>query len=311
MPRTPQPDTEDEPGAAHVAALLGGRCSTLRVVTDGYTPGHKRIVMDALGRQFFVKHASAGSWVAEAYATEAAAHTWLPASATGGLLVGSIVDADGTTLVFHAVEEPEPAADGWTSPDQVLRVLQALKRIYRDLDEAAPTELSSEVPTFWAAQTFWRDCASGKVRPPRQVGGQLLAALAEAEDGALRALGNPVFAREVSHHDVRRDNILISARGVFLIDWNWANRSSRVIDAVCLGIDVAISGVDPELVLTPEGPFAAYDDETVNAVLAATAGYFTSASRVTTDTPHALTSLRKSSAAAGIAWFARRQGLAG
>lgn len=295
-----------EPGSAHLSALLGGQSiSAVCAVTGGFTPGHKRIVVDEEGRSLFVKFAPAGSWMASAYAKESAAHEWLPQSASGGLLVTSAADAEGTTLVFHAVQEPDPGQNGWTSPEQFQRALRAMNTVFGDLDDSAPDDLPSEVD-FWTEQTFWRDCDAGIVRPPTGVNKGLLSALARSERNLLPAMTNAAYAHEVSHHDLRRDNILIAEHGVFVIDWNWVNRSSRVGDAVGLGIDAAVSGLDPELALSQDGPFGQYDEETVNAALAGLTGYYASSARVTAGVPRALTSLRRASAAAGIAWLERR-----
>lgn len=296
-----------EPGAEHLAALLGGEVpTTVRVVTDGFTPGRKRVVSTSDGRSLFVKFAPATSWVAAAYATAAAAHDWLPESATGGLLVGRRVDASGTTLVFRAIDEPDPGRNGWTSAGQLRMVLRALTDVFRDIDDAAPPGLGSEIPTFWAERTFWRACEAGTLRPPAGLRANLRASLARSERHLMPALTDSRYADEVAHHDLRRDNILIGTGGVFVVDWNWANRSPRVGDAVCLGIDAAVHGIDPELVLSSDGPFCHYDDETVNAALAGAAGYFAEAARVSAGAPRALTALRRASARAAVAWFANR-----
>ena len=54
-----------------------------------------------------------------------------------------------------------------------------------------------------------------------------------------------------------------------VIDWAFVTRTPRIVDAVSFGVGLAVSGLDPQFALDGSGPFRCYDDQDVNAVLAA------------------------------------------
>ena len=263
-----------------------GEVVRVSAATAGFTPGVKYLAETRDGGFYFIKSAPADTWMGRDYEVEANAHRWLPATASGSLLLAHLTVGGYQTLIFRGVRDRSPGARIWADEREVADALRGLRRTYCGLDEAAPLDLPSSVTTFWPGLTFWRDCASGSTTAPDGISGEAGSALADMEGHAVAMLSRSGWSSEVSHEDLRRDQFLIEEDGTAtVIDWSFVTRTPRIVDAVTLGVSVGVAGLDAEMVLNPAGPFEAYDADDINVVLAALAGYFFRAARVTEGKP--------------------------
>jgi hypothetical protein len=275
----------------------------------GFTPGVKYLAETADGGFYFVKSAPADTWVAHDYEVEALAHRWLPATATRSLLIAHLTVGDHQTLVFRGLRDRNPGASVWADETEVADALRGLVRTYIGIDEAAPADLPSSVTSFWPGLTFWRDCANDLATSPDDVPATTVALFADLEGSAVEVLSRPEWVTEVSHEDLRRDQFLIEPDGTAtVIDWSFVTRTPRIVDAVSLGVGVRLAGLDAEMVIGPDGPFAGYDAHDVNAVLATLAGYFFRAARQTDGKPERLCAAQLAQGLACTQWLAQRLG---
>lgn len=284
-----------------------GEAVRVTAAQAGFTPGVKYLAETADGGFYFVKSAPSGTWVAHDYEVEARAHRWLPATATRSLLIAHLTVGDHQTLVFRGVRDRNPGASVWADETEVADALRGLVRTYAGIDEAAPADLPSSVTNFWPGLTFWRDCASGLAAAPDEFPATTVARFADLEERAVEVLSRPEWATEVSHEDLRRDQFLIEADGTAtVIDWSFVTRTPRIVDAVSVGVGVRLAGLDAEMVLDPAGPFARYDANDINAILATLAGYFFRAARETDGKPERLCAAQLARGLACAEWLAQR-----
>ncbi|HEX6873189.1 MAG TPA: phosphotransferase, partial [Micromonosporaceae bacterium] len=112
------------------------------------------------------------------------------------------------------------------------------------------------------------------------------------------------------HCDVRADNILLTERGVFLVDWPHAVAGPAWIDLLLMMPSAMMQGIDDaERVWRDYPPARRADPDAVNAVLAAVAGFFVSSSLQ--PAPLNLPNLRAFQAAQGrtaLTWLRERLG---
>ena len=78
------------------------------------------------------------------------------------------------------------------------------------------------------------------------------------------------------HTDPRADNLLLSDRGVVVVDWPWACTGNPLLDIVGFAPSVAMQGgPDPSTLLRMTAVGRAADPAAVRALACALAGYFT------------------------------------
>ena len=275
----------------------------------GFTPGIKFLTETADGGFYFIKSAPSETWMANAYKREAEAHGWLPESATRSLLLFHLAVGAHQTLVFRGVRDRRPGASVWADDAEVECALRGLERTYTDIDAAAPSDLATSVSTFWPSRTFWRDCAAGSASAPDEVPEAYVRLFAGMEGRVVAVLSRSIWAQEVSHEDLRRDQFLIETDGTAtVIDWSFVTRTPRIVDAVSLGVGVCAAGLNPEAVFSRQGPFSGYVSDDINAVLSALAGYFFQAARETEGKPPRLCEAQLIQGRACLAWLRTRVG---
>lgn len=275
----------------------------------GFTPGVKYLAESADGGLFFIKSAPAGTWMARDYEAEASAHGWLPATASRSLLLAHLTVGGAVTLVFRGVRDRNPGAGTWADDREVADALRGLVRTYAGLDAAAPADLPRSISSFWPGLTYWRECARGSATAPPGLSAATVALWARHESRAVGVLSRPEWAAEVSHEDLRRDQFLLEDDGTAtVIDWSFVTRTPRIVDGVSLGVGLAVAGLDPELALQQSGPYASYEQEDIVAILAALAGYFFRAARVTEGKPERLCAAQLAQGQACVEWLRLRLG---
>ena len=309
----PMTDSGERPDLALGETVLDaitaciGEVVSATTAAAGFTPGIKYLATTIDGGLYFVKSAPSHSWVARDYELEARAHNWLPASASGSLLLAHLTVGDHQTLIFRGLRDRNPGATVWADETEVTDALCGLVRTYTGIDVAAPDDLPSSVTTFWPGLTFWRDCANGRSHAPTELSAAAVAAFARLEERAMAVLSRTKWAAEVSHEDLRRDQFLIEEDGTAtVVDWSFVTRTPRIVDAVSLGVGVAVAGFDAEMVFNSSGPFTDYDAQDINSILAALAGYFLRAALVTEGKPDRLCAAQFTQGKACVEWLAGR-----
>ena len=119
-----------------------------------------------------------------------------------------------------------------------------------------------------------------------------------------------VVGETLLHLDIREDNVLLTDKRVYFVDWPHAQVGPPWIDAICFAPSVEMQGgpkPDQVLAAWPGGIRA--DPDEVNAVVASVAGFFTH--RALLPPAPGLPGLREFQAAQGEVarrWLARRTG---
>ena len=272
---------QDLPGAIRSWArdVLGAPVTAAVSQAEGFSPGAASRLTLSDGRRAFIKAVSsaANPHSPDLHRREAAVTAALPAAAGAPRLLGSYDDGDWVALLLTDVDGRHPAQP-WQLPD-LGRVISALDRLHDELTPA-PAGLrpvsEQDPPTF----TGWRQLAGagGSAVTAGGPGGlddwsaRNLAGLADLESRwAAAAEGDTLL-----HFDVRADNVLLTAGGVVFVDWPWACAGAPWVDLVLFAPSVAMQGgPQPEWVLASSRAGAAADAESVAAVVAAVAGFFT------------------------------------
>ena len=229
----------------------------------------------------------------------------LPAGLAAPKLRWSFDDGDWVVLAFEFVPGRLPELP-WRSED-LDRVLRALVQLSDALTPSPfATETAEEV--FGDALRQWKELPShpeelARIAPPWQRRLDELVAL-EAQWAEV-SRGDSLL-----HLDVRADNLLLTADHVYFTDWPWAATGARWFDLLAFLPSVSMQGgPDPESVWRAHPWSQGVDDEAVDIVVAAFAGFLTRNALL--PSPPGLPTLRAFQAGQGVvarAWLAQRRG---
>lgn len=299
-----------EPVREAIESIAGGKVVESIGQTGGFSPGlAARLRLDNGGWAF----AKAANTAREPMApllnrAEIKVVERLPSTVPAPAFLGSYDDGDWVALVFEDIDGHQPTLP-WL-PDELDRVLAGLAELAETLTPA-PIELDQVIgnpvmPVF----DGWRDVSNN---PPKLdllrsdwpwAAGHLDTLLElEAEFPAV-AGGNTLL-----HCDLRADNILLIDDRVLFVDWAGACVGAAHIDLLFMLPSMAMHGVDAEAVVTKHPVTRELPDRTIDASLAAVAGYFVA--RSTLPPPTNLPTIRDFQRAQGIAvvdWLAARLG---
>jgi aminoglycoside phosphotransferase (APT) family kinase protein len=281
----------------------------------GFSPGAAARLRTADGRRAFVKAIgpAPNPDSPALHRREARIAAALPPTVAAPPLLWSYDEGEigWVALLFADIDGREPAQP-WRA-DELDRVLVALDALGAAL---TPSPLPVDVAGT-ASEAFARHVRGWELLRDQQPAA--LAALdpwAAAHLDALIALEqrSPAAAAgdTLLHFDLRADNILLTDKQVWVVDWPHARNGAAWVDAVLLAPSVAMQGgPSPEQLLARRAAAGA-DADAVTAVVAALAGYFTQ--RGLQPPPPGLPTLRAFQAAQGAvarAWLARRLASAG
>lgn len=286
---------------------LGARVVEAQNQVGGFSPGlAARCALDD-GRRCFVKAVSPAQnpQACRIHRREAEVAAQLPGDLPVPRLLEVVDDGRWVVLAFEEVAGEQPA-EPWTH-DQLDVVLPALARF---AERATPTPapgLQTVEARYRAAFQGWRDLAGGAV-DASSYGREVVAAidrLADLEAGwALAASGDTLL-----HTDLRADNMLITPDGeVVLVDWPWACTGAAFVDLVLLLPSVGLAGgPPPDVVIERHHLFDDVDDDALDSVLAALAGFFV---RQSLDPPPpglpTLRGFQRAQAEIALGWLRRR-----
>jgi hypothetical protein len=245
-----------------------------RTQRGGFSPGVAARLELADGRRVFLKAVSAevNPDSPGLYRREARVAAALPAKAPAPALLWMDEEGPWVALAFEEVDGRPPRLP-WRRAE-LTRVLDALHRSSRDLTPS-PLALPSFARAHQALFGHWdaRGRAVGASGPAPfgpWVRGRARD-LARLEPGWRRASAG----RSLLHCDLREDNVLLTSRRVFFVDWPWACQGAPWIDLLLFLPSVAMQGGPPPWELFDPHPLAEEASPAkVDALLVALAGFF-------------------------------------
>ncbi|MEV0650886.1 phosphotransferase [Phytomonospora sp. NPDC050363] len=313
----PYDKTAERPGAeslpaevrAAVERELGGPIVSAPPAGGGFTGGFAAVVTAADGRSLFVKAAGPDKpHVASSYRREAEINVALPAGLPAPKMLFAESAGDWIVLGFEPVTGRAPTlpmapADldvmlaAWAdAAERLAPVPQALRAAgIRTLAEDAGDQFHN----------FTR-AAAGEAPLHRAVSPRHLGELAELELGVYPA----VAADAVTHGDLRPDNMILTASGAMICDWNWPSIAAPWFDTVFLLITAHGDGHDADRLFFAHPTAVGVTGEQLDSVLAAAAGYYLDRAQQN-PIPGVSSYLRRHQAWCGeaaLAWLAARRG---
>lgn len=280
--------------------ILGSPVVQAHSQPGGFSPGSADRVQTASGRRAFVKACSAelNEFSVVLHRREAKVTAAMPPVAPAPRLLGSYDDADWTVLVLDDVPGDHPMVP-WDSEqlDAVLTCLQQLTDL--PLPKVDLPDASADLAEDFAG---WQRL---RLDPPQRVDTWIRENINLLESLAARG-AEAMRGEALQHRDIRADNILLTAEGPVLVDWPWAARGAPWFDALCLLINVNLTGGHDVDTLASTHLNSA-SAEQINAVLSGLTAYFFDASR--RPPPPGLPSIRgfqRKQGKATLDWLRRR-----
>lgn len=243
---------------------------------EGFSPGVAARLRLTDGRRLFLKAVSAqvNSGAKEIYRMEEKIARRLPPEVPAPKFLWSVEHGPWIALAFEEVEGENPRLP-WRHQD-LDRVLRAL-----DLLAAKLTPAPFRAPTFAASHREgfrnWRTL-SPEGEPSRQElrwfgpwVRENIRELSKAESRWERASRG----RTLLHVDVRADNLLLTDREVYFVDWPWATVGARWLDLLFFLPSVAMQGGPAPWEVFDTHPLArGVPARDLDAVLAGVLGFF-------------------------------------
>lgn len=264
---------------AGIEGLLGAPVIDASNEPGGFSPGLAARVALADGRRMFVKavNSDRNEHSVQMFATEARILAGLRAVELRAPvavpeLLGTFEEDGWIALAITEVDGHQPAIP-WRPAelDLVVRAVGVLGECLtpNPLPIVVPTIATSCVDIF----AGWRGLAGGSI-DARGVPDWAVAnldRLAELESGwSTAATGDTLL-----HLDLRADNLLVAGDRVFVVDWPHACTGAAWVDLLAMLPSVIMQGGDPAGCWRRYPAARDVDDDQMNAVLAALAGYFT------------------------------------
>jgi hypothetical protein len=290
-----------------VDELLGAPVVEAQSQLGGFSPGVAARVTSARGDRVFVKAVSSeqNPESPSLHRREAKIAAALPRSAPVPELLWTFDDGDWIVLGFEDLDGATPALP-W-NPGELDRVLAAVSELAVAM---TPSPIAVEPASKFTAEMFtgWRSLE-------RDGGGesQMDAAWMEHLDELVDlevVAADATNGDALLHLDLRADNIILTADGVYFVDWPWAAVGAAWIDlAAMLPSIVMQGGPDAESIWRRHPVAHGVEHDDVDAFIAGLAGFFTHAS-LQPPAP-GLPTLRPFQAAqarTAYAWLAQRRG---
>lgn len=249
--------------------LLGGRVIHARSCPGGFSPGLASRVTLVDGRRAFVKAVDADAWPADAghHRAEAVVAAALPATVPVPRFLGASDDGHWAALAFEDIDGTEPARP-WRLTD-LRRVLAAVVQLSGEVTPS-PIALPRDHPRLggWAELARDRACLA-ELRHQSAWAADNIERLNHLEERGLAAAQGPSLV----HFDLYPHNTLLTAERVLFVDWPHARLGAPVVDLVTVLSSAAADGIDPDSILGDRAVTPELDPETIDAVLAAHAGF--------------------------------------
>ncbi len=287
---------------AAIEERIGSRVVEAVTQPGGFSPGLAARLRTTDGRRVFVKAVSeAGNPDSpDIHRREARVVAALPAEAPVPRLLWSHDEGGWVVLCFEDIDGRLPAQP-WM-PEELSEVVAAMQQLSSLL---APSPLPLEPASPWFARNIcgWRELLE---TPDPQFDGwstRNLQQLADLEATAPEWIEGDTLL----HNDIRADNILLSDRGVYFVDWPWARTGAAFVDWVLFAPSVTMQGGPGPEELLRRFDVGSVSATAITAVVATLAGFFLAASR--RPPPQGLPTLRAFQAAQGeiaVEWLRER-----
>ena len=178
-------------------------------------------------------------------------------------------DTEWIVLVFDDVTGRPPLRP-WRL-EEAERVLERVAEMSSDLTPApsGSTPWVTFAEEFAASPEEWTAVIAEGLVPEPALAGAVLAAAAP-----VLCVGDTLC-----HADLRDDNVILDATGVWVCDWNYPIVGPRWMDTVCLMMAMSGDGLDTETLLDGSPLVTPDDREAIDSFLAVLVGYFAVASR--------------------------------
>jgi aminoglycoside phosphotransferase (APT) family kinase protein len=257
------------PVRAEIEQLIGGTVIAAQNCPGGFSPGFASRLTLADGRRVFVKAMDADCRPEEAttHRTEAVIAAALPATVPAPRFLGTFDNDHWVALAFEDIDGTEPPQP-W-NPTDLGRVVTAVGQLARAVTPS-PVALPHTHPRLGG----WDDLARDPSRLTRlpdhsRWAADNIARLVRLEEKGLAAAQGPSLV----HFDLYPHNILLTSRGVLFVDWPHARLGAPVVDLVIVLSSAAADRINPEPILRDHAETADIEPATIDAVLAAHAGF--------------------------------------
>ncbi|WP_203711689.1 phosphotransferase [Asanoa siamensis] len=297
---------------AAIEARLGSPVVRADGAGAGFTSGFAALLTTAAGDRVFVKAARSADQrhLCDWYAHEALVTAALPAQVRAPRPLWTLATPDWFVLCAEAVEGRTPSLP-W-APDELTATLDTWATAAAALADPPQALRDLKLPALapMLAEEFggWRWMASGKVPTPPSAapGRDHLADLVGLEEAA-PAL---VVTRELTHCDLRLDNVIIDPAGqAWLCDWNWLCHGPAWFDTAILLITAYAGGLDADKLWATHPTAADAPEGALDATLAAMSGYYlTRGAAPPNDAAPAVRAHQTWHGEVALAWLSDRQG---
>lgn len=295
-----------------VERWLGGAVVSAATQPTGFTPGVAARLTGDGGRRVFVKGAGPEPNPATPamHRREASIVSALPSDAPVPRLLWSYDEGENgwIVLVFEDVEGRHPAQPWGT--DELHRVVAAMEDLATLLTPSPLPAASVGTAGYLFEARGWRELRDERPSrfdcldewPRRHL--ETLIEIEETVEGAM--MGDTLL-----HNDIRADNILLTPRHVWFVDWPHASVGPPWLDVVAFAPSVTVQGgPPPEEVISAHSATRTADGDAITAAVVALAGFFTH--RAAQPPPPGLPTVRAFQDAQGVIarkWVAQRTGL--
>ncbi|MEN3309517.1 MAG: hypothetical protein V7603_5719 [Micromonosporaceae bacterium] len=257
------------PIRAEIEQLLGGTVITARNCPGGFSPGFASRLTLTDGRRVFVKAMDADAWPEEAmtHRTEAVTTAALPATAPAPQFLGTFDNDHWVALAFEDIDGAQPPQP-W-NPTDLGRVAAAVGQLARAVTPS-PITLPHDHPRLggWAELAHDRSRLTQLPDHSRWAANNIAHLIRLEEEGLAAAQGPSLV-----HFDLYPHNILLTPRRVLFIDWPHARLGTPVVDLVVVLSSAAADRIDPEPILRNHAGTTEFEPGTIDAILAAHAGF--------------------------------------
>ena len=240
-----------------------GEVVAARSQSSGFTPGFASRLTTATGSWFVKAVAVDDPFVHPSYVREAEVNAALPPGVPAPRLQWSQTGEGWLVLCFEDVEGRTPSRP-WRA-DELQRVTDALTPMAQALTPPPDLPGLETTADLEPLLSRWRRGTP----PPDGWDPSVLVAL--ESEWAERAAGSTA-----AHFDLREDNVLLTDDAVLVCDWNWLAVAAPWVDLVGLLPSAHAEGHDTDALLAAHPLTADVDPRSVDAFLAALAGYYTS-----------------------------------
>jgi serine/threonine protein kinase len=254
---------------SEVERLVGGLVVKAENRPGGFSPGFASRLRLADGRRVFVKAMDVDTWPGEAptYQAEARIAAALPLIIAAPRFLGTFDDSRWIVLAFEDIDGEEPVQP-WNHTD-LDRVLAALDQL-STAGTPSPVALPHSHPRLggWAEVASDGSCLE-RLPEYSPWAADNISLLIQLEEEGLQAAQGPSLV----HFDLYPHNILLTPKRVVLVDWPHARLGAPIVDLVIVLSSAAAVGIDPEPILHHHAASAEHDPRSIDAVVAAQAGF--------------------------------------